>query len=196
MKRVIDILLSLLAIIVLSPFLVIISIAILIDDPKGSPFYIQHRCGLNGRMFKFYKFRSMYDGSDKKLDELLEKNEMVGPVFKIKDDPRITRIGKFIRKTSLDELPQFVNVLKGDMSIVGPRPPLPREVDCYNDFQRQRLFIKPGLTCYWQTTPNRNALCFDDWVNLDIRYIKERSLYVDFLLMIKTVAVMASKQGE
>lgn len=150
LRRVQDILFSLLAIIILSPVMLITVISIIIDDPKGGPVFSQVRVGKNGKEFKMYKFRSMVVDAEDRLKELLKENEMDGPVFKIADDPRITRVGKFIRKTSIDELPQLFNILKGDMSIVGPRPALPREVEQYSVYQTQRLFITPGLTCYWQ----------------------------------------------
>ena len=143
-----------------------------------------------------YKFRSMYIDAEDRLEELLELNEADGPAFKIKDDPRITRVGKFIRKTSIDELPQLVNVLKGDMSIVGPRPALPREVEVYNEFQEQRMFITPGLTCYWQIQPNRNDISFNEWVKLDLKYIRERSFWVDWKIIIMTVKAVVCRQGE
>lgn len=195
-RRTFDILCSSVALVLLSPLLVTIALIICLDDPKGGPLFTQKRCGLNGKPFKFYKFRSMHVDAEKNLEALLEKNEMDGPVFKIRNDPRITRFGKFIRKTSLDELPQIVNVLKGDMSIVGPRPPLPKEVGYYNRYQFQRLSVKPGLTCFWQTTPRRNSLSFDEWVELDLKYINEMSALVDFKLIIRTLFVMISSQGQ
>ena len=156
----------------------------------------QKRCGRKGKEFDFYKFRSMYVDAESKLDELLEQNEMEGPAFKIKDDPRITRLGRILRKTGLDELPQLVNILKGDMSIVGPRPPLPREVEQYNDYQKQRLIVTPGLTCYWQIQPHRNDLTFDEWMDLDVKYIKERSFWVDWKIILATVRTVLEGRGE
>ena len=150
LKRLIDIVGSGLGILILIPVFLIIGILIKLEDPKGSVFFSQKRNGLNGKEFNMYKFRSMVHNAEDLLESLMSKNEMDGPVFKIKDDPRITKIGKFIRKTSLDELPQLFNVLKGDMSLVGPRPPIPREVIQYNKYQYQRLLVKPGITCYWQ----------------------------------------------
>lgn len=195
-KRIFDMIASLGAIVILSPLLLLIAALVFIDDPKGSPIFTQKRVGKNGREFNFYKFRSMCVDAEEKLGELQEKNEMDGPVFKIKDDPRITNIGRFIRKTSIDELPQLFNVLKGDMSIVGPRPAIPREVAKYTDIQRERLLITPGLTCYWQVMPKRNSLSFDEWVELDRKYIRECSLWVDIKLIFKTVGVMLTAQGE
>lgn len=155
-----------LALIVSSPVLLITAIAVWLDDPHWSPIFKQLRCGRDGKQFYMYKFRSMYMDAEEKLEELLQANEMDGPAFKIKDDPRITRVGKFIRKTSIDELPQLWNIFKGDMSIVGPRPALQREVDQYKDIWRQRMYITPELTCYWQIAPNRNDISFDDWMSL------------------------------
>lgn len=133
--------------------------------------------------------------AEKKLDGLLDQNEMEGPAFKIENDPRITRVGKFLRKTSLDELPQLINVLRGEMSIVGPRPPLPREVEQYTEYQKQRLSVKPGLTCYWQVQPHRNRISFEDWVELDLNYIKAQSYIVDWKIIIMTVKAICHMQG-
>ena len=168
-RRTQDIVFSLLALVVLSPLMLIIMAAIYIDDPHASPVFSQPRVGRGGRVFKFYKFRSMRANAEDMLKDLLKDNEMDGPVFKMANDPRITRVGSFIRKTSLDELAQLVNVLKGDMSIVGPRPPLPREVEQYDAYTFQRLYVTPGLSCYWQIQPHRNELSFEEWVDLDIQ---------------------------
>ncbi len=130
------------------------------------------------------------------LESLMQQNEMDGPVFKIKKDPRITRIGHFIRKTSIDELPQLFNILKGEMSIVGPRPSLPREVEKYTPYQMQRLLVTPGLTCYWQIQPQRNSLSFEEWVALDIQYIQDRSYWLDWKIIFKTVGAVLTCQGE
>lgn len=186
-KRVQDIVLSIVALIALAPIMLIVAIIIYIDDPKGSPIFSQIRCGKDGKEFKFYKFRSMFVDAEDRISELQDANEMDGPAFKIKNDPRITRVGKFIRKTSIDELPQLWNILKGDMSIVGPRPALPREVEKYDDYQKQRLYITPGLTCLWQIQQNRNSLSFDEWMMLDIEYIKNRSFMMDWSIIFKTV---------
>lgn len=194
-KRFFDIILSALGLIILAiPFL-ILSIVIFIDSPGASPLYTQVRVGKDGRTFKFYKFRSMVPNAEKKLEELLHKNEMEGPVFKIKDDPRITRVGRFIRRSSIDELPQLFNVLKGDMSLVGPRPPLMREVSQYTDEQMMRVSIKPGITCYWQIQPKRNSLSFDEWFELDMKYIKERSFFTDVKILFKTVRAVFGMEG-
>ena len=194
-KRAQDIVFSLLALVVLSPLMLVIAIAFMIDDPKGGFIFRQIRCGKDGRMFHFYKFRSMCVDAEKKLDGLLDQNEMEGPAFKIENDPRITRVGKFLRKTSLDELPQLINVLRGEMSIVGPRPPLPREVEQYTEYQKQRLSVKPGLTCYWQVQPHRNRISFEDWVELDLNYIKAQSYIVDWKIIIMTVKAICHMQG-
>ena len=143
-----------------------------------------------------YKFRSMYVDAEDRLKDLLQDNEMDGPAFKMKDDPRITRVGHFIRKTSLDELPQLLNVLKGDMSIVGPRPALLREVEQYTELQKQRMYVTPGLTCYWQIQPKRNEIGFDEWMELDLKYIQERSFLVDWKIIFKTFGAIIHKEGE
>ena len=195
-KRVFDVVFAGLALIVLSPVLLIIALIIFMDDPHGSPIYVSKRMGKNGRIFDFYKFRSMCVNAEKQLGELMNLNEADGPAFKIKDDPRITRFGRFIRKTSIDELPQLWNVIKGDMSIVGPRPPIPREVEQYDEKQMQRLKVVPGLTCYWQIQPARNSLSFQEWMDLDLKYIRERSFRVDLKIILKTAWVMVRGEGE
>ncbi len=195
LRRAQDIIFSLISLIVLSPLMLLTAVVIFIDDPKGSPIFTQIRCGRNGKPFKFYKFRTMCVDAESKLETLLKDNEMDGPAFKMKNDPRITRMGRFLRKTSIDELPQLLNILKGDMSIVGPRPAVPREVQQYNDYQRQRLYITPGLTCYWQIQPDRNSLSFDEWMELDIRYINERSFLTDWKIIFKTVKAVFSCKG-
>ena len=181
--------------VLLSWLFVIIAILVKVDDPKGPVFFKQTRVGKNGREFEMLKFRSMCVDAEEKLADLKELNEKTGPVFKIAEDPRITRLGKWLRKLSLDELPQFINVLRLDMSVVGPRPALPNEVATYNDYQRQRLLVKPGMTCYWQTRRNRDSITFDEWVDLDLLYIKKRSVWSDFKLIIQTVGVVLTAQG-
>ena len=188
-KRAMDIIGSLCGIILLSPLLIIVALAIKIEDPKGSIFFSQQRCGKDNKLFPMYKFRSMVSNAEELLEELMEHNEMDGPVFKIKDDPRITRVGKFIRKTSIDELPQLFNIFMGHMSIVGPRPAIPHEVEEYNDYQRQRLLVKPGLTCIWQVS-GRNSIGFDEWMEMDLEYIEKRNLWMDIKLIFKTVGVL------
>lgn len=195
-KRCFDIVCSFLGLVILFVPLLIVALIIVIDSPGASPIYIQERIGKNGRKFKFYKFRSMVPNADKLLESLLDKNEMTGPAFKMKNDPRITRFGSFIRKTSVDELPQLWNILKGEMSIVGPRPPLPREVALYTEEQWQRLAITPGLTCYWQIQPKRNSLSFDEWLDLDLKYISERSFWVDIKIIFKTFGAVCGLEGE
>lgn len=172
------------------------ALLIVLDDPHGGPIFSQYRVGKNGRKFKLYKFRSMVVHAEDNLESLMQQNEMDGPVFKIKKDPRITRIGHFIRKTSIDELPQLFNILKGEMSIVGPRPSLPREVEKYTPYQMQRLLVTPGLTCYWQIQPQRNSLSFEEWVALDIQYIQDRSYWLDWKIIFKTVDAVLTCQGE
>lgn len=167
-KRAFDIVFSAFVLIAFSWLFAIVAIAIEIDDPRGPVIFKQKRVGKDGKEFYMYKFRSMCVDAESKLAELRELNEKTGPVFKIAADPRITRVGRVTRKLSIDELPQFANVLKGDMSVVGPRPALPAEVATYNDYQHQRLLVKPGLTCYWQTRRNRDSITFDEWVDLDL----------------------------
>lgn len=195
-RRCQDILLSLAALLALWPLMLVVAIAIVIDSPGASPIFAQKRVGQNGKEFVFYKFRSMCPKAEEKLEELLKYNEMEGPAFKMKDDPRITRVGRFIRRSSIDELPQLFNILLGDMSVVGPRPPLPREVEQYDDRARQRLMVQPGLTCYWQIQPYRNKLNFDQWVDLDVRYINERSFLTDWKIIFKTVGAVLGMNGE
>lgn len=194
-KRAFDIAFSLLVFALFWWLYVIVAIAIKIDDPNGSVFFVQERMGKNGKPFRMYKFRSMYADAEERLAELRDLNEKDGPVFKIKDDPRITKVGRFIRKTSIDELPQFFNVLLGNMSIVGPRPALKRETDLYTTHQRERLLVKPGITCYWQTRKNRDEIGFDEWVDLDLLYIKKCSAWSDLKLIIQTVGCVLTAQG-
>ena len=196
LRRAQDIVFSLLALILLAPLALVISLAIVLDSPGDGAIFRQRRVGRDGKLFWLYKFRTMCPDAEKRLNELLKLNQMDGPVFKIKGDPRITRVGRFLRKTSLDELPQLLNVLRGDMSIVGPRPALPREVELYSDYQRQRLYVTPGLSCYWQIAPHRNEMSFDEWVALDMKYIQERSFWVDWKIIFLTVRAMLMKYGE
>ena len=196
LRRAQDIVFSLLALILLAPLALLISLAIVLDSPGDGAIFRQRRVGRDGKLFWLYKFRTMCPDAEEQLNELLSQNQMDGPVFKIKGDPRITRVGRFLRKTSLDELPQLLNVLQGDMSIVGPRPALPREVELYSDYQRQRLYVTPGLSCYWQIAPHRNEMSFDEWVALDMKYIQERSFWVDWKIIFLTVRAMFMKYGE
>ncbi|MDO5011708.1 MAG: exopolysaccharide biosynthesis polyprenyl glycosylphosphotransferase [Intestinibacter bartlettii] len=188
-KRIIDIVCSLAGIIILSPVFLIVAIFIKIEDPKGSIIFCQERNGKDLKTFKMYKFRSMVHNAEDLLKDLQEQNEQTGPAFKMANDPRITKVGKFIRRTSLDELPQLFNILKGEMSLVGPRPPIPREVAQYTPYQKQRLLVKPGLTCIWQVS-GRNNIGFDEWVEMDLEYIKNRNLLLDIKLILKTVKVL------
>lgn len=187
LKRSIDFLCSLAGIIVLSPIFLIVAILIRAES-QGNPLFSQIRVGKDGKRFKMYKFRSMVVNAEELKDKLSEKNEMAGPMFKMKEDPRVTKIGKFIRKTSIDELPQLINVLKGEMSLVGPRPSLPKEVEKFEAWMLQRLNVKPGLTCYWQVS-GRNDIEFEDWMRLDVKYVRERNTLLDVKLILKTFGV-------
>lgn len=187
-KRLIDIICSFVGILVLSPLFIIIAIIVKFTS-KGPVFFSQKRVGRNGKEFDMYKFRSMVVNAEELKEKLAAQNEMSGPMFKMKDDPRVTKVGKFIRKTSIDELPQLWNILKGNMSLVGPRPSLPKEVAQFEDWMYKRLEVKPGLTCYWQVS-GRNNIDFEDWMKLDIRYVEERNLWIDIKLIFKTVFVL------
>ena len=195
-KRIQDIVLSALALLVLSPVLAVIALLIVLDDPSAGPFFSQTRCGKDGRLFRFYKFRTMCADAETQQETLRKYNEMRGPTFKIKDDPRITRFGKLLRRASLDELPQLINVLKGEMSLVGPRPPLPDEVAQYTPYQRQRLLVKPGLTCFWQVHANRYDLSFEKWAELDLQYIQKRNFWLDWKIIFLTIKAVMSGNGE
>ncbi|WNF22667.1 sugar transferase [Mesobacillus jeotgali] len=188
-KRLIDIVGASTGILILSFLFIIVAVLIKIEDPKGPIFFTQKRVGLNGKEFKMFKFRSMVSDAEEKLNELLKYNEVSGAMFKMKEDPRVTKIGRFIRKTSIDELPQLFNVLKGEMSLVGPRPPLPREVEMYSKYDRQRLLVTPGCTGLWQVS-GRNSLGFHQMVELDIKYIEKRSILFDLKILFKTVLVL------
>lgn len=193
-KRIFDFLASLLGLIVLLPLFLIVAIAIKIEDPRGPIFYSQIRLGKKQAPFKMYKFRSMVVDADKHLKDLLNKNEVDGAMFKMKDDPRITRIGHFIRKYSIDELPQLLNVLLGNMSLVGPRPPLPREVQEYTEYDKQRLEVKPGCTGLWQIS-GRNNVGFHEMVELDLKYINKRGFMFDLYVLFKTVFIFIKPNG-
>ncbi len=192
-KRAFDIILALTFLVILSPVLILTMIAIKLES-RGPIFFSQTRSGVNGRKFTLYKFRSMIVGAEMKKKHIEKMNEMDGPVFKIKSDPRITKIGRIIRKFSIDELPQLFNVLKGDMSIVGPRPPIPVEVEMYELWQRRRLSLKPGLTCIWQVS-GRNNINFDRWMEMDLEYIDKWSLWLDFKILFKTFFVVLFGYG-
>lgn len=193
-KRIFDLIFSSIILVLLTPLFLLISLLIRISGP-GPIFYKQLRCGLNGRKFYLYKFRTMEIDAEKKLKDLLKYNEMQGPAFKLHDDPRVTPIGKFLRRFSLDEFPQFFNVLKGDMSLVGPRPPLPSEVEQYDDWQRRRLRMRPGITCLWQINGRNNITDFNEWANLDLEYIDSWSLGLDFKIFFKTIPVVLTGAG-
>ena len=188
-KRLGDIVCSSIGLVILSPLFLMIAILMKFEDPKGPIFFSQTRIGLNEKPFKMYKIRSMVTNAEELLENLLDENEVEGAMFKMKEDPRVTRLGRIIRKFSLDELPQLLNVIKGDMSLVGPRPPLEREVAEYTPYDKQRLIIKPGCTGLWQVS-GRNSLSFDEMVELDIKYIENLSIATDFWILIKTVLVM------
>jgi exopolysaccharide biosynthesis polyprenyl glycosylphosphotransferase len=179
--------------VLLSPLFLIIAALIKLTS-SGPIFFKQVRCGLGGRKFAFYKFRSMIVDAEERKKGLEPLNEMSGPVFKIKDDPRITPVGRIIRKLSLDELPQLYNVLKGEMSLVGPRPPIPEEVQKYERWQRRRLSMRPGLTCLWQVN-GRNEVDFEQWMKLDLEYIDNWSLGLDFKIMLRTIPVVLTGHG-
>lgn len=187
-KRGIDIIGAGSGLLLLSPVIAIVACAVKFTS-KGPIFFSQKRVGKNGQIFDMYKFRSMVVNAEELKEKLAHQNEMSGPMFKMKDDPRVTKVGKFIRKTSLDELPQLWNVLKGDMSLVGPRPSLPKEVKQFEKWMFRRLTVKPGLTCYWQVS-GRNNIDFEDWMKLDISYVEDRNLWIDIKLIFKTVFVL------
>jgi len=188
-KRAMDVICSLIGLIVLLPILLLVSVFIKIES-KGSVIFSQERVGMNGKIFEMYKFRSMVVDAETLKESLIKQNERrSSPMFKMKNDPRITKVGKFIRKTSIDELLQLVNILKGDMSIVGPRPSLPKEVEKFEGWMIKRLNVKPGLTCYWQVA-GRNDIEFREWMKLDVRYVEERNIIIDAKLIFKTFFVL------
>ncbi|MBM2832966.1 MAG: Undecaprenyl-phosphate galactose phosphotransferase [Candidatus Brocadiaceae bacterium] len=193
-KRLFDISFSTIVLILLLPVFLISAVVIKITT-KGAVIFSQQRSGLNGRRFTLYKFRTMFVNAESQLKELLEHNEMKGPVFKMQNDPRVTNVGKYLRKFSIDELPQFWNVLKGDMSIVGPRPPIPAEVDKYDSWQRRRLCMRPGITCIWQVSGRNNIIDFNEWMNLDLQYIDDWSIWLDFRILLRTIPVVLFGKG-
>ena len=192
-KRFFDIVWSLCGLVILSPLFLITAVAIRLDS-KGPAFYSQKRIGKNGKPFKMYKFRSMCVDAEQQLERLAALNERDGPTFKITHDPRVTRVGRFIRKTCIDELPQLINILRGEMSLVGPRPPLPNEVAVYTPYQMRRLGVTPGLTCFWQATKGEDTT-FEEWVEMDLKYIRERSLKTDIKILFLTVRVVLLGKG-
>jgi exopolysaccharide biosynthesis polyprenyl glycosylphosphotransferase len=193
-KKIMDISISIFMIVCLSPVLLAIAILIKISS-KGPVVFRQSRVGLRGRQFNLYKFRTMIDEAEKLKKELEADNEADGPVFKIKDDPRVTSIGKFLRRTGLDELPQLFNILRGEMSLIGPRPPLPSETIQYKRWQLRRLSVKPGLSCFWQIKPDRNNIKFEKWMELDLAYIDNWSLRLDFIILLKTIKTVFQRSG-
>lgn len=196
LRRIQDVALSVLALLVLWPGMLVVALVIVIDSPGAGPVFSQTRIGRDGKPFTFYKFRSMRPGAEWELEQLLPQNEMDGPVFKLRNDPRMTRFGRILRRSGIDELPQLWNVVRGDMSLVGPRPGIPREVEQYDAYAAQRLIVTPGVTCYWQIQPNRNALSFKEWVELDVRYIQDRSFLTDWKIILKTFGTVLSMTGE
>lgn len=193
LKRLMDIICSMSALIVLAPIFIVVAILIKIES-KGPVIFSQERVGINNKKFKMYKFRSMVVNAEDMKEKLEKQNERKGPMFKIKNDPRITTIGRFIRKTSIDELPQLINILKGEMSIVGPRPSLPKEVIQFEPWMLERLKVKPGLTCYWQVQ-GRDHIEFEDWMRLDVKYVKDRNFLLDIKLIFKTFFVFLGDQN-
>ncbi|MGM2631959.1 sugar transferase [Bacillus cereus group sp. Bce040] len=193
-KRCMDFIGALCGLVLLSPLFLIIALIIKYEDPKGPIIFKQIRIGKDGKEFHMYKFRSMVADAEEKLKDLLQYNEVSGAMFKIKEDPRITKIGKIIRRTSIDELPQLVNVLKGEMSLVGPRPPLLREVQEYTAYDKQRLMVRPGCTGLWQVT-GRNDVGFNEMVQLDLEYIEKRNFILDIKIILKTIRVMLNSKN-
>ncbi len=194
-KRLFDIAAGLVGLIVLIPCTLIIGFFILLED-GGPIFFSQKRVTKNGKTFNLHKFRSMCKDAEKIRETMESENEMDGPVFKVKNDKRITRVGKVIRKTGVDELPQLINVLKGDMSLVGPRPALPREVAKYDDTAKKRLAVKAGITCIWQVQSNRNSISFDDWMKMDREYVDKCSILLDIKILVKTITTVFRAEGE
>lgn len=195
-KRVLDIGLSALALAVLWPILLVLCVLIPLDSPGAGPVFVQTRVGKQGKTFRMYKFRTMVPKAEAMRPALAARNEMDGPVFKMKKDPRITRLGKLLRRSGIDELPQLINVLKGEMSLVGPRPGLPEEAARYDALAAQRLKVLPGITCYWQIQPRRNSLRFQEWMALDARYVRDQSLVTDVKILLATVRAVWRMDGQ
>lgn len=192
-KRIFDLVVASIALVLLVPIIPLIVVMIRLDTP-GPVFFRQERVGKNGRSFKFYKFRSMHTDAERRRREVESMNEQDGPVFKVKSDPRVTSVGKFLRRSSLDEIPQIFNVFKGDMSVVGPRPPLPSEVEHYQPWQRRRLEVTPGITCLWQIS-GRSHLSFNEWMRLDMEYLRQRSFKTDMLILMRTIPAVIARKG-
>jgi exopolysaccharide biosynthesis polyprenyl glycosylphosphotransferase len=193
MKRLTDIIVALLLLALFLPIIPVVAILIQLDSP-GPILFKQRRVGKNGKIFNFYKFRSMVSGAENVIGSLRPLSGVDGPVFKIRNDPRITRVGRFLRRSSLDELPQLINVLAGDMSIVGPRPNLPSEVSQYVPWQKRRLDVTPGITCFWQIA-GRSHIGFQEWMRLDLEYVRKRSYVTDLKIMLKTVPAVIARKG-
>lgn len=192
-KRLLDVVVAVIIMILLIPVIPLIAIMIKLDSP-GPVFFKQDRVGKGGRVFKFYKFRSMYREAEQQKHQVESLNEQEGPIFKVKSDPRVTTVGRFLRRSSLDEIPQIFNVLKGDMSIVGPRPHMPDEVAQYQPWHRQRLDVMPGITCLWQIS-GRSHVSFNEWMRLDMEYVSNRSLKTDFMIFLKTIPAVIARRG-
>lgn len=193
LKRIGDVVFSVMGLIILSPLMLIVSILILLED-ESPVLFLQERNGLNNKIFTMYKFRSMIKKAPEMRGTLNCYNELDGPAFKMKADPRITKVGRFIRKTSIDELPQLINIIKGEMSLVGPRPLPTYETAQCNDYQLQRLLVKPGLTCYWQIS-GRNDVSFDEWIEMDLKYIEDASVFTDIKILLMTVKAVLTEKG-
>ena len=194
-KRLFDIFASLIGIVILIPLTLIIGLAIKLED-RGPIFFAQERVTKNGKLFNLYQFRSMVINAEEIRETMDDENEMDGPVFKVKNDKRITKVGHFIRKTGIDEVPQFVNIFLGDMSLVGPRPALPREVAEYDEKAKRRLEVKAGITCIWQIHPNRNSITFDEWMAMDAEYVDNASILLDLKIIFKTIGAVFKADGE
>lgn len=194
-KRIFDVSVTVIILTFLIIPILITALVVFLDDPKGSPFYKQVRIGRHGKPFNMYKFRSMYVDAEKRKKDLMDSNEMDGPVFKMKNDPRITRVGRVLRKYSIDEIPQLFNVLIGNMSIVGPRPALPEEVEKYSDYNKLRLVVTPGITCTWQIMPDKNDIPYEKWLEMDLEYIETRTTLKDIKIILKTPFAMLRANG-
>jgi exopolysaccharide biosynthesis polyprenyl glycosylphosphotransferase len=194
LKRMVDVIGSAIGLLLFAPLFLLLIVLVNITS-RGPVFFVQDRCGFGGRLFRFYKFRTMVEDAEQRKAQLAHLNEMTGPAFKMRRDPRVTKLGAILRKTSLDELPQLWNVLKGDMSLVGPRPPLPDEVERYDARQAQRLSVMPGITGLWQVSGRSGLNDFDRWLELDLQYARQWSLWLDVRILAKTVIVVALARG-
>ena len=194
-KRVLEIVFGVVGVVLLLPISLVVKLSYLISGDKAGILFKQDRVGKNGLPFSMYKFRTMYPGAENEHDLLVSVKPEKDIASKIRNDPRVTKVGRWLRRTGLDELPQLLNVLKGEMSLVGPRPPLPAEVEMYDDYQKLRLLVKPGLTCLWQITPKRNDIPFDEWIQLDLGYICKRNLLLDLEIIVRTFGVVFPGEG-